>query len=290
MPPPAPIAQPQPQAVPPLAPSFDVVRINPQGRAVIAGRAAPGAEVYVHAGAEVVAVARADAFGEWVAVPDDPLGPGPRELSLRAVLPGGGVVLSQQVVTVVVPAREAPAEERALVVLQDRDGAQAPRLLQGAVADPGARAGELALDAVQYDEAGNVVLSGKAEFGAEVRAYVDGRAIGAAAADADGFWQITPDAALEIGRHALRLEQVDDIGAMVARVDVPFVRAAPELTRLAPGEVIVQPGNSLWRIARTRYGEGMLFTVIYLANAGQIEDPDMIFPGQIFRLPAPPGE
>ena len=40
----------------------------------------------------------------------------------------------------------------------------------------------------------------------------------------------------------------------------------------------------------TEGGEGMLFTVIYLANAGQIEDPDMIFPGQIFRLPAPPGE
>ena len=48
---------------------------------------------------------------------------------------------------------------------------------------------------------------------------------------------------------------------------------------------IVQPGNSLWRIARRVYGEGMEYTVIYQANQDQIRDPDLIFPGQIFNLP-----
>ena len=49
--------------------------------------------------------------------------------------------------------------------------------------------------------------------------------------------------------------------------------------------MIVQPGNSLWRIARRVYGSGFQYTVIYAANAGQIRDPDLIFPGQIFVLP-----
>jgi nucleoid-associated protein YgaU len=31
-----------------------------------------------------------------------------------------------------------------------------------------------------------------------------------------------------------------------------------------------------------------MFTVIYLANADQIEDPDLIYPGQIFTLPIAP--
>jgi nucleoid-associated protein YgaU len=49
--------------------------------------------------------------------------------------------------------------------------------------------------------------------------------------------------------------------------------------------VIVQPGNSLWRLARRTYGNGLMFTVIYEANKGQITDPNLIYPGQIFELP-----
>jgi nucleoid-associated protein YgaU len=49
----------------------------------------------------------------------------------------------------------------------------------------------------------------------------------------------------------------------------------------------VQPGNSLWRIARRTYGQGTRYTVIYEANRQQIRNPDMIFPGQIFTLPKP---
>ncbi|MEL7488070.1 MAG: LysM peptidoglycan-binding domain-containing protein, partial [Pseudomonadota bacterium] len=48
---------------------------------------------------------------------------------------------------------------------------------------------------------------------------------------------------------------------------------------------IVQPGNSLWRIARRAYGSGFQYTVIYEANADQIRDPDLIYPGQIFEVP-----
>ncbi len=48
---------------------------------------------------------------------------------------------------------------------------------------------------------------------------------------------------------------------------------------------IVQPGNSLWRIARRSYGEGLRYTVIYDANKDQIRNPDLIYPGQVFVLP-----
>ncbi len=48
---------------------------------------------------------------------------------------------------------------------------------------------------------------------------------------------------------------------------------------------MVRPGNNLWRIARDTYGDGTRYTVIYGANRGQIGDPDLIYPGQIFTLP-----
>ena len=47
----------------------------------------------------------------------------------------------------------------------------------------------------------------------------------------------------------------------------------------------MQPGNSLWRIARRNYGEGIRYTVIYQANREQIRDPDLIYPGQVFEVP-----
>ena len=269
-------------------PTFDIVRVNPQGRAVIAGRGPPLAEITVSAGNQILAITRADGFGEWVVVPDRPLAPGPQDLGIEARLADGRVIRSEQVVTLLVPGPESEVQERAVAVLQDRAGNAPPRVMQAPFAAPPGQVGELTLDAVQYDEAGNLVLSGKARLGGEVRVFVDGLPVGLAQADAAGLWQMAPDAAVNIGRHDLRLEQINAEGQLVAQISLPFMRASPTETQLAPGEMIVQPGTSLWRIARNTYGRGVMFTIIYLANADQIEDPDLIYPGQVFTLPTAP--
>ena len=270
-------------------PSFDIVRISRRGHAVIAGRADPGAEVTVLAGDTPLGMALASQRGEWVLVPDAPLPAGPQQLRPRAVTQGGVVHNSTQVVTVVVPEAGAPPGARAVAVLQDLAGEEPPRVLAGAIADPGARIGDLMLDAVRYDEAGNVILSGRSRVDTVVRAFVDDIDVGFGAPSGEGEWEIVPDRALDVGRHELRLEQLDLQGALLARVELPFVRAELQ-GGLAPGIVVVQPGNSLWRIARAVYGKGTLYTVVFLHNADQIEDPHLIYPGQLFTLPALPAE
>ncbi|REF88063.1 LysM domain-containing protein [Methylovirgula ligni] len=47
----------------------------------------------------------------------------------------------------------------------------------------------------------------------------------------------------------------------------------------------VARGDSLWRISRKLLGHGMRYTSIYEANASQIRDPDLIYPGQVFVMP-----
>lgn len=54
----------------------------------------------------------------------------------------------------------------------------------------------------------------------------------------------------------------------------------------AAEEYIVQPGDSLWKIAKTHYGNGRYWETLYEANADHIADPDLIFVGQILFLPA----
>lgn len=63
--------------------------------------------------------------------------------------------------------------------------------------------------------------------------------------------------------------------------------AAPAAATPATSAVIVtvQPGFSLWRIARENYGEGILYVKVFEANRDQIRDPDLIYPGQIFTVP-----
>jgi nucleoid-associated protein YgaU len=64
----------------------------------------------------------------------------------------------------------------------------------------------------------------------------------------------------------------------------PSEATAPKLEKVQ-GAVIIRRGDSLWRISRRVYGQGIRYSTIYLANQEQIRDPDMIWPGQVFRMP-----
>jgi hypothetical protein len=103
---PAATSPPPSQSTPPqpTSPSFDVVRINPQGDAIIAGRSAPNADISVRDGETEIGHTRADSHGEWVVIPDKPLPPGKHDLSVAARGSGDGeTVTSQDKVTFDVP-------------------------------------------------------------------------------------------------------------------------------------------------------------------------------------------
>ncbi len=87
------------------------------------------------------------------------------------------------------------------------------------------------------------------------------------------------------GLHKLRLDQVNDEGVVLSRLETPFSMADFESPGFGEGLTVVQPGNSLWRIARRIYGRGIQYTLIFEANQDQIGDPDLIHPGQIFIVP-----
>ncbi|RKK01041.1 LysM peptidoglycan-binding domain-containing protein, partial [Teichococcus wenyumeiae] len=160
----------------------------------------------------------------------------------------------------------------------------APRLLQGGTP---AGDGRLGLDIVDYDEGGAMRFSGTAPAGGTVRVYVDQRHAGDATADQTGRWVLRPEPVPAPGRHVLRLDQVGPRGRVAARLELPFQRDAGTTPSLAADRIVVQPGNNLWRIARATYGRGIRYTVIQRANSDQIRDPALIYPGQIFTLPAP---
>src|SRR5262249_38794395 len=128
---------------------------------------------------------------------------------------------------------------------------------------------------------------GAAAPNAPLNIYVDNEHVGSAIAGQTGRWSVIPSKPLSEGVHYLRVDQVEAGGKVVARVESPFARVQPIALTSGDARVIVQPGNSLWRIARRALGGGDRFTAIYQANKSQITDPDLIYPGQVFVVPAP---
>lgn len=263
-----------------IPPTFDVVRVNPEGNAVMAGRAHPGSAVEILDDDKIFGTVQTDSRGEWVFVPEHLLEPGERRLGLRMKVDGHDPMLSEDVVILVVPARDS-ASEGALALKVRRDGTGPSEVLQ----KPGGE-DAFGVDSVDYGN-GKLIISGHGAAGTNVHLYIDNRFIGRAVSDSNARWSLTPDSDIAPGTYTLRADMVGKDGKVLARREMPFQRAKPEITKdMKPGSfVVVQPGNSLWRLARRTYGNGTRYHTIYEANREQIQTPELIYPGQVFRLP-----
>ncbi len=334
------------------APAFDLVRVEPDGSAAVAGTAEPGSRVTIYADAAPLAEARADADGNFVAIFNVEPSSAPRALTLVAEPPEGDAQTSADVVMLLPRAPEpapvevaradgpeAPDEEagpnpsRRIPVAPDADappevhigaGPAAPADGEAAVEEPTPAAPEapevavtailrddgveippppgdptaarpVRLASISYTATGQVTLAGTGTAGANLRAYVDDDFAQEVRIAADGRWRMDLDDVAG-GLYRLRIDQISDSGRVASRVETPFQRDFPAPPRPRPGQpgpvepgaaaVTVQPGNNLWTLAQERYGSGVFYTQIYTANRELIRDPNLIYPGQIFNLPA----
>ncbi|WP_417743620.1 LysM peptidoglycan-binding domain-containing protein [Salipiger sp.] len=330
----------------PTPPRFDLVRADPGGQTLVAGHAAPGAEVSVLLDGAAQPVASADASGRFALFLDLPPSADPRVLQLSMTVGEQEIASTEEVILAPLspseapepPSADGPAEIGTVAGLPaepsapDADVAQAPETgsetRDGAVAlasgeatetatppaPPAAPAvllstedgvevlqapeplpeGQVAIDAITYDDLGGVTLSGRGSADATLRVYLDNRSVASGAVPETGRWRIDLPG-VEGGTYTLRVDQLGESGEVSARAESPFLREDPakltaaaddaEAGRAALTAITVQPGHTLWALARDRYGEGLAYVKVFDANRDQIRNPDLIYPGQIFDLP-----
>lgn len=201
------------------------------------------------------------------------------------------VTMTAQAVPEKVAAAETqPAEEQApTVILSTEEGVE---VLQAAGDQPEVL-DQIALDAITYETEGSVALAGRGTVDEFVRVYLDNEPVLTTAVSPDGRWKAElPE--VDTGTYTLRVDAVDKEGVVQSRVESPFRREDPVALAAAVEEgnastlisvVTVQPGNTLWAIARDRYGEGPAYVRVFEANRDRIRDPDLIYPGQVFTIP-----
>lgn len=86
-----------------ITPSFDVLRVEPDGSTVIAGKAEPGTTLDIMSGETVIASTQVGSTGDFAVILDNPLPAGDYQLTLRITGKDGAVRLSEEVATVSIP-------------------------------------------------------------------------------------------------------------------------------------------------------------------------------------------
>jgi nucleoid-associated protein YgaU len=207
-------------------PSFDVVRVEPTGDSVVAGRAKPGADIVLLDQGKPIARAKADANGQVAFVPPV-LAPGEHSLMLSVGDPGTPGALSSQSVAVSVSAQPTTAPMVALIAPD-----QPTRLLSNQAAtgsSPTAEAGaqaavpSVSIGAVDVEEFGGVYASGRAAPNSKCRIYLNGSFVAAVTTGRDGTWSLKIKRGMRPGRYTVRVDQVQSAAGQVqARAEVPF--------------------------------------------------------------------
>jgi nucleoid-associated protein YgaU len=300
-------------------PTFDVASIEPTGETVVAGRAVPGATVELLRDGEVHDRAVADKSGQFVIVPPK-LPPGTYDLTLRSKAPDGTVTTSRQRVTAALEPRSAEKPVVALVT----PNKPTVVLSQPGAAKPGTDA--VIVETVEIEKGGKFHVSGQARPGAALRLYLNDSFIASVTAGTDGRFAVTINEGVAPGNYRVRLDETSGNGAVRSRAEVPFtapettasVSVQPSTARRADSGAAQQPqlaaagstavpdsgasasavvvpkiatttvtrGDSLWRLSQASYGAGTRYAVIYKANKEQIRNPNLIYPGQVFVMPA----
>jgi len=351
-------------------PSFDILRVEPDGSVVIAGKAAPSSNVDVVAGSTVLGSARAADNGDFAVALDQALKPGDHQLVLRATGTDNKAATSEQTAIVSVPDKEngqvlalveqpgqasrmittpqaqTPATAEPAAAKQDKpvppsaspqaqpEPAQKPadqalatpaQNPAAATAQPGAQPQQqspIAVEAVEI-EGDTIFVAGRATQGKRVAVYANDTLIGSDGVSPAGRFLVQSQHPLAVGDYIIRADLTEKDGTVIASARVPFRREAGEnISAVAPkadekaagaqadqstagtapaagattaqplenvaGSVIIRKGDNLWTISKRTYGRGTRYTTIYLANADQIKNPDLIWPGQVFSMPNEP--
>ena len=277
----------------------DIVRVDESGIAVIAGTAEPSTTIEAKIGNQTVGTTEVNKDGGFVISGEISSSTEPQELK---VITKADEVVKQDEEDTIIDNRDWVYETKSFVILPGIINEKNSQNVQNEKLDDiiivevkkqdlvikeetkNITVEKLTLDRIKYSENGTAILFGRARKEMNVLVYLDNNFQTKTTPSLDGAW-IVDLGIVEPGIYKLRIDETTNNGDVIFRIETPFKQEAKDLLdKMFTKAITVQPGNSLWRIARRIYGRGIMYIDIYKKNDHLIKDPNLIYPGQVFSL------
>ena len=251
--------------------TFDIVRLDKKGDVVIAGKTSPNIKVDILDGNETLASVFSDSNGDWVWVSEKPLPEGIKRFNLKH-FDGEDEFFSHQ----------------NIIILREKNKYLSSKILRFSkdssleIINNNQKILGLSLDIAEYFDEDGLMLTGRAKPNTKVKLFFSDNFIKESESNNRGVWKM----------QLKKFDFTDNNLIITTEIEGQNIKLKTRIfeKKIDPNfifekEVIVKNGNSLWRIARKTLGGGVYYSEIYKNNMKEIENPDLIFPGQVFNIP-----
>ena len=295
--------------------SIDVMRVDEEGGTLVAGRTKPNANVEVLVGKKVIAAAESNEDGDFVVMGNIDESSVSQTITVRSGSEKESNLEDDIEVSMIDQSkRKNQSDDQALieeelewtlsedifvvlpVIIKNNSKSKlteikAPVIIQSSpdeikiIQKNTSLVEEIIIDSISYSALGEAILVGRANPSNKVLIYLNNVLRGLTQVGRSGGWS-TELTGLEPGIYELRIDEVDGAGLVQSRIMTPFKKESKDfLMNMVSGAITVQTGNSLWRIARRIFGQGIRYIEIFEKNSDLITDPNLIYPGQVFSIP-----
>ena len=259
-------------------PTFDIVRISKTGDIVMAGKSEPNETVELLDGEEIIAEVISDGNGEWVWVSRFPVESGIKKFKLQYKNNLNSSSISDQTVIVLVDNESNIIPKVARVLSSDVENIDMLNLKK--INDA------ITLDFLSYSPSGLIILSGRTVSNTEIEILKSAEILGKTKSNENGAWKFIIKKS-DYSNEEVSIKTKINGETLILTYNQAEIKKRFENTNFQfyDDRIIVQKGNSLWRIARKTLGGGLFYTEIYKNNLAKIKNPNLIYPGQVFNIP-----
>ena len=304
---------------------INLARVRPDGNAIVAGEAQPGSTINLMRDGKITGSAVASDQGEWVIIPEELLDLGSHLLSIEIIHPDGRKEIGELALAIDIISRDETPLVALVPYTEDSTATasvlQAPESLSNANASAANETAVTKADQVdtsQNDQAdaGNAAektadessptaamapritirsiqalnpkvmsVSGHAEGGALVTMSINGQVMETARPDPQSMYAVSLPIDKSLESFEVKAQLFDADNNALASARIRLSQAQIEQGMDGNSLIVIHKGDALWRIAYKSYGAGIRYVDIVRQNATEIDDPDLIYPDQIFVIP-----
>ena len=252
---------------------FDLVRLDPSGDVIIAGKTEPEIKIDIFDGNEKLSSVISDSHGDWVWISEKKIEKGIKRFYLQHEDSNGKIINSEE--NIIIFFEKDMTENQKVVKITNGQNVGI-EILNNKQIDG------VALDSVEHFENNKLRIKGRSYPNSKVKLFLSGKLFGKVNSEDDGSWEFFISD-IEFNSYDLKVESFFQNNIVSLKTKILNGNINEKL--FLEKKFLVEDGNSLWRIARRTLGGGILYAEIYKNNKKIINDPDLIFPGQVFKIP-----